>query len=221
MEISGSFFSNEWLVAYGGVYAFAAYKAVRWADWGRLKENYQQHVYIGSMVFLLVLWSLRTEVEQGFVWHLSGMVSITLMFRASLAIIGASGVLLVITAMGLTDWAGFLPTAVIHIVMPALITSTVLALVRVYLPKNFFIYVFLNAFATAGILSIIAALLTIVALNLANPAAVAKLTDTYLTFLPLMFFPEAVLNGWIMSVLVGFQPTWVASFRDEEYLDGK
>ena len=36
-----------------------------------------------------------------------------------------------------------------------------------------------------------------------------------------MFFPEAVLNGWVMSVLVGFKPEWVRSFRDEEYLDGK
>jgi uncharacterized membrane protein len=36
-----------------------------------------------------------------------------------------------------------------------------------------------------------------------------------------MFFPEAFVNGFVMSVMVGFRPEWVCSFRDEEYLVGK
>jgi hypothetical protein len=33
--------------------------------------------------------------------------------------------------------------------------------------------------------------------------------------------PEAMLNGWIMAILVVFRPEWVYSFSDEQYLKGK
>jgi uncharacterized membrane protein len=33
-----------------------------------------------------------------------------------------------------------------------------------------------------------------------------------------MFFPEAFVNGFVMSVMVGLRPEWVVSFDDDEYL---
>ena len=68
----------------------------------------------------------------------------------------------------------------------------------------------------------IAVALTATGLLLAADAyPLHKLQETYLLFLPLMFFPEAVLNGWLVSIMVGFRPHWIRSFRDEEYLHGK
>jgi uncharacterized membrane protein len=49
----------------------------------------------------------------------------------------------------------------------------------------------------------------------------ADLSETVLPFFPLMFMPEAFLNGWILAVLVAFKPQWVYSFSDEQYLKGK
>ena len=43
----------------------------------------------------------------------------------------------------------------------------------------------------------------------------------YVPLFPLMFFPEAVLNGMLMSILVAMRPQWVSSFDDRHYLDGK
>ncbi len=36
-----------------------------------------------------------------------------------------------------------------------------------------------------------------------------------------MFFPEAMLNGWIITILVILKPAWVFTFSDEDYLHGK
>jgi uncharacterized membrane protein len=47
------------------------------------------------------------------------------------------------------------------------------------------------------------------------------LQESVLPFFPLMFLPEAMLNGWIMVILVAFRPEWVYSFSDEQYLKGK
>jgi uncharacterized membrane protein len=44
----------------------------------------------------------------------------------------------------------------------------------------------------------------------------AQLQESVLPFFPLMFLPEAMLNGWIMVILVAFRPEWVYSFSDEE-----
>ena len=44
-------------------------------------------VNYGAIVCVLLLWSMRTEVQPGFSWHLSGMVALTLMFGWSLAVI--------------------------------------------------------------------------------------------------------------------------------------
>jgi uncharacterized membrane protein len=221
MELSGELFTNTWLLGFAALYAFALIKALRWADWGRLAQQAQLHVFLGACVALMLLWTLRTEIQPGFSWHLSGLVSLTLMFGWSLAVIGASLVLGGITLAGLNDWAGFLPSVVLHALLPISLTQVVLALVRAYLPKHFFVYVFINAFLAAGLIAVLTAFATTATLLATEAYPLSKLRETYLLFLPLMFFPEAVLNGWTMSVLVGFKPDWVGSFRDEEYLKGK
>ncbi len=44
----------------------------------------------------------------------------------------------------------------------------------------------------------------------------SALRDGVVSLLPLMLFPESFLNGVIVTVLVGFRPQWIWSFRDEE-----
>ena len=48
-----------------------------------------------------------------------------------------------------------------------------------------------------------------------------ELNQTLIPFFPLMFLPEAFLNGWIITILVLYKPTWVSSFSDRHYLEGK
>jgi uncharacterized membrane protein len=48
-----------------------------------------------------------------------------------------------------------------------------------------------------------------------------ELKQNFLPFFPLMFLPEAMVNGWIMTILVLYRPNWVGSFSDEIYLKGK
>lgn len=221
MEVSGQLFPPSWLWLFAVPYAWLLFTAVRWANWRRLAYPNQLNLFLGTVVCLALLWTLRTEVEPGFVWHLSGMVTVTLMFGWSLAVIAGSLALAVITLFGLNDWSGFLPTVLVFIVLPAALTQVVLGLVRAWLPKHYFVYVFVNAFFAAGLIALLVALAATGLLLAADAYSLQRLSDTYLLFLPLMFFPEAVLNGWLIAIMVGFKPDWVGSFRDEEYLHGK
>ena len=221
MEFSGELFPSSWLWVCGVLYAGLLLKVLRWADWGRLAAQGQLNVFLGAVVCLLVLWTLRTEVQPGFSWHLSGMVALTLMFGWSLAIVAGSLALFAATVAGMNDWSGMLPSALVFIMLPATLTQVLLGLARAYLPKHYFVYVFVNAFFAAGLIAVLVALTATGLLLSAEAYSLQEISDTYLLFLPLMFFPEAVLNGWLISIMVGFKPHWVGSFSDEEYLHGK
>ncbi len=221
MEFSGELFPVQWQWFFAAGYVWLLYLAVRWAPWKRLGYPDQLNVFLGSIVGLLLLWTMRAEIQPGFVWHLSGMVTLTLMFGWSLAFLAGSAALLGIMLFGLSEWSGFLPTAIVFVALPVSLAQAILILARAYLPKHYFIYVFINAFFAAGLIAVLLAFSATALLLLAGAFSYAKLSDTYLLFLPLMFFPEAVLNGWLISIMVGFKPHWVGSFRDEEYLHGK
>jgi uncharacterized membrane protein len=221
MEFTGELFPTSWMWLFGALYAGLLSRALRWANWRRLADPAQLNVFLGAVVCVLLLWTMRAEVQPGFAWHLSGMVTLTLMFGWSLAIIAGSLALLVSAVFGLIAWSGLLPSAVVFVALPATLTQMVLGLARAYLPKHYFVYVFVNAFFAGGLVAVLVAFGATGLLLLAEVYSLQKLQDTYLLFLPLMFFPEAVLNGWLISIMVGFKPHWVGSFRDEEYLHGK
>jgi len=221
MEFSGELFPESWLWLFAALYAWLLSRALRWADWKRLANPDQLNVFLGAVVCVLLMWTLRTEVQPGFSWHLSGMVTLTLMFGWSLAIIVGSLALCATTIVGLNDWTGLIPSALVFIVLPATLAQVLLGLTRAYLPKHYFVYVFINAFLAGGLVSVLVAFAATGLLLSADAYSLQQLSDSYLLFLPLMFFPEAVLNGWMISVMVGFKPHWVGSFRDEEYLHGK
>jgi uncharacterized membrane protein len=221
MEFSGELFPTRWVVVSAILYAGILARALSWADWRRLADSDQLNVFLGAVVSVLLLWTLRTEVQPGFAWHLSAMVTLTLMYGWSLAIVAGSLALLGTTVFGLSDWAGLPLSALVFIVLPATLTQIILGLVRAYLPKHYFVYVFINAFFAAGAIALLVALTATGLLLAADVYTLARLQDSYLLFLPLMFFPEAVLNGWLISIMVGFKPHWVGSFHDEEYLHGK
>ena len=221
MELSGSLFHGAWLIVFSLMYSTALFFALRWLHWPRLQDRVQQHVYLGSIVMLFFLWNLRIEIEPGFYWHLSAMVVLTLMFGWSLAVIGGSLALLGIIIAGLNEWSGFLPSVVLCVLIPATLTQVILGLVRAYLPRHFFVYVLVNAFFAGGLIFTIMALSITSGLLLMESYTLAELKTRFLIYLPMMVFPESMLNGWIAAVLVGFKPHWVGSFNDEEYIKGK
>jgi uncharacterized membrane protein len=221
MELSGSLFHPGWQLLFSGVFFSVLWFALRWTNWSRFGEKTRQHVFPGAMVCLFVLWNMRVEMLPGFFWHLSGMVTITLMFGWSLAILGGSLVLLGIVAAGLNDWGGYFPSVIFAVIMPATLTQMMLGLVRAYVPRHFFVFVLVNAFLAGGLIFIIISSVIVGGLLLMGSHSWSELQHNFLSMTPMMLFPESMLNGWIIAVLVGFKPYWVGSFSDEEYVKGK
>jgi uncharacterized membrane protein len=164
---------------------------------------------------------MRTAVLPGLEFHLLGMTTVTLMLGWSFAVLAGSIALVGVTVAGLSGWSGLPVNALLDVLVPATVTQSLLVLARSALPKHFFVYVFLNAFVAGGVAVLAAGYLAVWVLVGAEAIRLDDLRQGFLPFLPLMLFPEAFVNGFLVSVMVGLRPEWVYSFRDEEYLHGK
>lgn len=221
MEFNGALFSSAFVWCFGAVYAFALYQALRMAPWARLRESEQLHVFLGTVVCLILLWHMRADVNPGLSFHLLGVTCVTLMFGWSFGIIASSLALVGVSLNAGGGWDAFVLNAVSTGVLPVTLTQVLLVLIRHYLPKHFFVYVLVNGFLTAGFVGIVSGYLATWLLIWSGAYTYAELDQTFLPFFPLMFLPEAIFNGWIMAAMVAFRPEWVSSFSDEQYLDGK
>ena len=221
MEVEGALFPITLHGGFGILYLVALVSALRVAPWARLNEGAQLHVFLGSVAVMAVLWHLRADVQPGLSFHLLGLTAVTLMFGWSLAILASSLALLALTLNGGYGWDSYLINAVITGTIPVTLTQILLVLIRWYLPKNFFIYVLVNGFLTAGFMGVVSGYLVTGLLVLSGAYSFGQLDQSFLPFFPLMFLPEAMFNGWILTVLVVFRPGWVYSFSDDLYLKGK
>ncbi|TVQ92340.1 MAG: molecular chaperone DnaJ [Chromatiaceae bacterium] len=200
------------------LYALVLLLALRLAPWRRLVRAGLSHVFGGACVVLLLLWHLQTQVQPGLSYHLLGLTAVTLMFGWSLAVIAASLALLGVSINQGLSWEGFALNALVSGALPITLTQVLLILIRWYLPRQFFVYVLVNGFLTAGLAGVAMGLMAAWLLVASGAYSFAFLSESVLPYFPLMFLPEAMLNGWIMVILVAFRPDWVYSFSDEQYL---
>ncbi|MBK5932102.1 energy-coupling factor ABC transporter permease [Halochromatium salexigens] len=203
------------------LYGLCLLLALWYAPWRELLRARLTHVFFGATVALIMLWQMDTPVQPGLSYHLLGLTAVTLMFGWCFAVLAASLALLGVTLNSASAWDGFALNALVSGVLPISLTLVLLILIRRYLPKQFFVYVLVNGFLTAGLVGVAMGYMAAWLLVGAGAYSMAELRQSVLPFFPLMFLPEAMLNGWIMVILVAFRPHWVYSFSDVEYIKGK
>jgi uncharacterized membrane protein len=221
MELSGELFSNTFRLWSLIIYAASLFLVVRLACWRLVLEREWLHLFLGSCVALILLWHIRAHVDPVWSFHLLGITSLTLMFGWSFAVLAGSIAEFAVALNSTQNWTGFALNAFLLILMPATLTQVILVLVRSLLPKNFFIFVLVNAFLTAGLVAMVSGFLAAGLLVYSGAHDWEYLQLNFVPFFPLMFLPEAIINGWIVTMLVLYKPGWVVSFSDEFYLKGK
>jgi uncharacterized membrane protein len=221
MSLDPALFSSTATWAALVLYVLCLALALWLAPWRKLLGARLTHVFFGATVVLMFLWQMETQVQPGLHYHLLGLTAVTLVFSWSLAVVAASLALVGVYLNAGMAWDGFALNALVGGVLPITLTQIALVLIRHYLPKQFFVYVLVNGFLTAGLVGVAMGYMAAWLLVGSGAYTFAELSETVLPLFPLMFMPEAMLNGWIMVLLVAFRPEWVYSFSDEQYLKGK
>ena len=221
MNFPGGLFSDAWAYAAFVPLALVWLWCLRTAPWRRLAEEGQFNVWLGAIVMLMLLWSMKAGVRPGLNLHLLGVTTLTLMFGRQLAIAGLSLVLAAVTLNGGAGWQAYALNALLMAVLPAFLAFGILRSVERWLPANFFIYVFVAAFFGAAVTAVATGLASTVLLAVAGIYPLDMLAEDYLPYFMLLGFSEAWLNGAALTLMVVYFPRWVGSFDDRRYLLNK
>lgn len=178
-----------------------------------------QHLVFGSAAALTVLWWFRTGIYDGLEVHFLWMSAASMVLGWRWAIFSATIALIVMAAIGAEDWRDIGVVGLFGCALPALTTFAIYAYSYHKLPKNFFIYVFVCGFF-AGAIGITLKMVGLAGLYwLDGSYSWRILQDNYLVLIPLLLFPEGLLNGMTLSLMAMYKPDWVATFYDKQYFD--
>lgn len=194
---------------------------LRKAPWKLLAKRSVQHLWAASIVVLMLLWSIKAGIRPGLNFHLLGATLLTLMFGLRLAIIALGLVLVAVTLAGGAGWQSLGVNLIIMVMLPALFSYACYSQAYHKLPHHAFIYIFLNAFVVAGLSVMLIGLADAVLLSGSGAYKKEVLDHDYLPYFILMAWPEAILTGMAVSLMVAYRPRWLSTFGDQRYIRGK
>jgi uncharacterized membrane protein len=218
MNFPEGLFSDVW--SFGAFVPLLAVWAwcVRTAAWKRLADSSQLNVWLGGIVTLMLMWSMKAGATPGLNLHLLGATAFTLMFGRQLAILGLSAVMAAVTSNGGAGWEPYALNVMITAVFPCFFADALLRIVERYLPPNFFIYIFVATFFGGAMAAVSTGALSTLVLWLAGIYPAEQLLSEYFPYYFLLGFAEAWLNGAAITLMVVYYPAWVGSFDDRRYL---
>ncbi|MBI4984959.1 MAG: energy-coupling factor ABC transporter permease [Rhodocyclales bacterium] len=221
MNFPAGLFDAGW--AYGAFLPLAAIWlwCLRTANWKRIVDASQFNVWLGTIVVLMLMWSMKAGAQPGLNLHLLGATAFTLMFGRQWAILGLSAVMAAVTLNGGAGWEAYALNVLLTAVFPCFAADVLLRIVERYLPPNFFAYIFCAAFFGAAIAAVSTGFMATLLLWLAGVYPAAMLFSEYFPSFILLGFAEAWLNGAAITLMVVYYPHWVGSFDDRRYLIGK
>lgn len=220
MSFSEGLFSAGWVWGSAIVYMIALIAAVRSAPWRVIAENrILQHMLFGATALLAVLWTMRAGISPGLGIHFLGLTVMTLVFGWDLAVLSSFIVLLGMALIGKESWDGLFVNGVCSVLFPIATTYLIYWVVEHRLLKNFFVFLFVGGFIGAGISTAVGGLATSAVLVLDGVYDLDKVFLEYIRYLPLIMFPEGLLNGILLTGMMVFHPDWVRYFDAKGYID--
>lgn len=221
MDIPANLFPEIYLWAAAGLYGLLMLVALLSAPWSKIRDNEAQHIFLGTVVMLSLIWVMRGGIQDGLGFHLLGMTLMCLMFEWQFALVAASLVVAIATATGPAAWEAFAVNLLLMGAVPVLFTRGVLYACQRWLPHNYFVYVFVNAFLAGGLSILLAGIASAWLQYAAAVQPPGSIFRNFVQILPLLMFGEAFINGGTMTLLVAYRPHWVATFYDSWYVRGK
>ncbi|MDP2505436.1 energy-coupling factor ABC transporter permease [Oceanobacter sp. 3_MG-2023] len=186
--------------------------------WSALIEHRPaQHLFFGSVLVMVLFWQAKAGILPGLGFHILALTSVTLMMGWRLALVATAMMQLVLALSGQFEWQTLGYHYLIQTALPIGFTYGFYSLVYLRLPHNPFIYILVAGFLNAGVTHAFLDLLQSAIYALSGTYTVDKIWHDYLRYLPLMMFPEGVVNGMFISGMVAFHTEWLSTFNEESY----
>lgn len=203
------------LLLYAGVLLWAAMR-VPWIE--LLADSRRQHLFYGSVFVLFVLWLVRRDFDSGLTFHFIGLTAVTLLLNWHLAILAGTLAQLALLVLGLDEPEAFGINGLLRVLLPILVTLLVSQALERLRPSNLFAYIFVSGFASAALAAVVTVLAGMGLLAWSGQMAAPDSLLEVFGYLLLVAFPEAFINGTVITGLVVFYPDWLDTFDSDRYL---
>lgn len=185
----------------------------------QITETKIQHLVFGIAAVLSLLWWMHASIFQGLEIHLFWLTAATLILGWRWAMFSALLTHITLAAMGLVDWRYAPFYYVINAMLPIAFSYFMYMVAYHRLPRHFFVYTFFCSFFTGALSLALCMFLWAGFTAMIGLYSWQLIVDNYLLLIPLLLFPEGLLNGMAMTLLIVYKPDWVKTFYDNQYLD--
>ena len=178
-----------------------------------LKLPLVQHLFGAALCLLMVLWQLKGQLPDSPPVHFLGVTTLVIVLGLRLSLLLVPLALLIpppvlalvnntqisIDELQLWQWLA-VAVAVIQ-------SYLVLLASQKWLPRQLFVVIFVGGFFNSILSSVTYLLLQ--ALGYSWLGTAPNLTTDYLLITPLLAFPEGLLNGMALTMLLVYRPEWL------------
>lgn len=189
------------------------------APWIELCSDLRrQHLLGGTALALFLLWLVRRDFDSGLSYHFIGMTAVTLLLDWPLAVLVGLLAQLGLLALGRQDLAAMGVNGLLLVAIPVLVTEACAIWVERQQSRNLFIYIFFSGFFAAALATLLCIGVGFTWLWLDGLFPMPLWLEDFIGYLWLVIFPEAFINGMLVTALVVFYPDWLETFNRSRYL---
>ncbi|TNC92536.1 MAG: hypothetical protein CSH36_04045 [Thalassolituus sp.] len=175
------------------------------------------HFFAGAVLIVTGLWLMHAGIKPGLHFHILGVTGMTLLMGWRLAILACGFILTGVYLLGKVSLEDLGVSLLFGCALPVFITWQFYLQVYRRMAHNPFVYILVAGFLNAGITQAAYALILsgwYVHMGLWDLNTV---WEDLLRYLPLMMFPEGVINGMFIAGMVSFHPRWLSTFDQDSY----
>lgn len=212
----------DWLIWFGNFIATIAILLSLWrADLRRLADLEQGMIVGGSYGFLTWIFAMSVGVTPGLAVHFLGVMLTVMMFGpwlGLLVLVAAQTTVTLFLGMGAVATLGF--NIMTCVVVPVCVSAAVHTFTYYKLPRNFPVYIFQVGIGDLLCMAAVNVVITVCLMSYLGYIE-DKIIDEFTVVLVMMGGMEATISTMLACLLVFFLPQALATFSDQEYLDGK
>jgi len=179
----------------------------------------QQTGVLACALVFAVLWRIKAGILTGLDLHILGVTAATLILGWRLAILSSLLATALLAAFSQIEVELLPVQLLIGAFIPIIFSYLGFIISYQYLPRHFFVYIFVCAFITAGFIACIKIAIGALFYLALGQYNWQELADNYVYLSAIIWFPEAMLNGMAITIMIIYRPHWVKTFYDKDYLD--
>ncbi|WP_158769523.1 energy-coupling factor ABC transporter permease [Paraglaciecola sp. L1A13] len=186
-----------------------------------VKDKKIQHLVFGCAASVFFLWIFQTGIFPGLQVHFLWLTALMLILGFRWAMISACLALVGVTLVGEESWRMLGVNGLLGVLAPLGLSYLIYSFAFHKLSRHVFVYIFVCAFLPGALMMAVKMYLLGGYFYLDGQYDWLTIEDNYLVLIWLLLFPEGMLNGMTMTLMVIYKPEWVYTFYEKYYIDQK